>query len=173
MWKNSTLGALLGCLVGACTTPGLPTGGAVADRSDLDTLLAVGPSLHPCSATEISTRLGIQLEVRKQTRHWTFYGARGHGAILEYDLRVPKASAVAASEGRPAPMLIANLMEGAVSYETMSAQLGPPVPGSFDVQPAGGPTAYYESFDPRRNMILVGAGQDDPPAATEVIVNCR
>ena len=173
MWKYSALGSFLGFLVAACAAPDLPTGSATVDRSDLDTLLAAAPNLHPCAAAEVSARLGIRLEVQKESKNWIFYGATGRGAISEYDLRVPKPRAAATLGDRRAPMLIADLVAGAVRYEDVSAQLGPPVPESLDVQSAGGPTAYYEFFDRGRNLLLIGAGLDDPRTTTEVIVNCR
>lgn len=173
MLRYSVLGFLVGCLVTACTTSDLPNGSTMEERNDLDAFLAAAPDLHPCTAAEVSARFGIQLEVQRENQYTTFYGAPGSGSISTYDLRVPKSAAPATSEGKRTPMLIANLAKGAAPYDDVAGRLGAPVPGSFDVQPAGGPTVYVESYDAGRNMIIVGAGLDDPPSATEIIVNCR
>ena len=164
---------LLAGLVAACVVPSPQDGNAAVDQRDLETFLATASDLTPCTVDEVSSRLGIQLKVEIESRSWTFYTGTGRGVISRYELRVPRPGVTTTSETALTPKLTAILARGAVRYDDITARLGPPVPESFEVQPAGGPTVFYEAFEPGRNVVVVGAGLDDPRPATNVIVECR
>ncbi|MDU8928961.1 hypothetical protein RXV86_16325 [Alisedimentitalea sp. MJ-SS2] len=133
----------------------------------LGAFLAVAPDMSTCSAEAVSERLDVRFELVKQGRGAKVFRAEGSGVIADYELKVPKTGSGLAT------ILIANVISGTVRYQALSDKLGGSIDGSFDVQPAGGPVAYYETFRPGRNEIHVGAGLDKPLSAVDVIVECR